>query len=347
MLQCYNRGCGLKFDPDNNNDESCRHHPGQPFFHDAYKGWSCCNRKSVDFTEFLNMKGCTVSKHSDVKPPEPEKPPQKIEENVEEVKEIRKPIQAAIKRPSFDSPLIQITPTVLPALKDAIDTLVPKTATKTENNSCEIPIGTTCRNGGCNCTYTSPEADETECRHHPGVPIFHEGLKFWSCCTKRTSDFTAFMNQPGCSVGNHKWIEDESDKKTVACRYDWHQTSSNVIVAVYAKLYHYNKSTVKVNPIRLNVHLVFPDQNDSEFNLDLELRGIINVEKTNVKMYGTKVEITMPKIEAGSWAKLDYPRPVVEQKTTPKKDIKKQDSESDVDLDDIEPVKGVTITNLD
>lgn len=35
-------------------------------FHDAYKGWSCCNKKSVDFTEFLNIKGCTKSKHSNV-----------------------------------------------------------------------------------------------------------------------------------------------------------------------------------------------------------------------------------------------------------------------------------------
>lgn len=44
--------------------ESCKYHPGVPVFHDAYKGWSCCNKKSVDFTEFLNFKGCTLSEHS-------------------------------------------------------------------------------------------------------------------------------------------------------------------------------------------------------------------------------------------------------------------------------------------
>lgn len=58
------------------------------------------------------------------------------------------------------------------------------------------------------------------------------------------------------------------------CRYDWHQTASNVVVAIYAKLYHYEKSFVKVNPIRLNVSLVFPQQSDSTFNLDVELRGV-------------------------------------------------------------------------
>lgn len=35
---------------------SCVYHPGEPFFHDAYKGWSCCKKKCTDFTEFLNIK---------------------------------------------------------------------------------------------------------------------------------------------------------------------------------------------------------------------------------------------------------------------------------------------------
>lgn len=53
----------------------CRHHPGVPVFHDALKGWSCCSRRSTDFTEFLNIPGCTTGQHSNDKPPEPEKKP--------------------------------------------------------------------------------------------------------------------------------------------------------------------------------------------------------------------------------------------------------------------------------
>lgn len=64
------------------------------------------------------------------------------------------------------------------------------------------------------------------------------------------------------------------DQETVKCRYDWHQTAANVVIAIYAKLYHYEKSFVKVNPIRLNVCLVFPQQNNAEFNMDIELRGV-------------------------------------------------------------------------
>lgn len=92
-LLCYNRGCGQRFNAEENADgmglpyfcgtyclkfkilyvysknnvfityfyllelvDACLHHPGAPFFHDAYKGWSCCKKKCTDFTEFLNIK---------------------------------------------------------------------------------------------------------------------------------------------------------------------------------------------------------------------------------------------------------------------------------------------------
>lgn len=66
----------------------------------------------------------------------------------------------------------------------------------------------------------------------------------------------------------------DEDKKVVQCRYDWHQTATNVVVAVYAKKYHYAQSFVEVNPIRLHVSLVFPEQENAKFDLDLELRGV-------------------------------------------------------------------------
>lgn len=85
-MLCYNRGCGQRFNPEENGNgrnyknvlnllpksrnmysffkfclfigdvDDCLHHPGAPFFHDAYKGWSCCKKKCTDFTEFLNIK---------------------------------------------------------------------------------------------------------------------------------------------------------------------------------------------------------------------------------------------------------------------------------------------------
>lgn len=93
-----------------------------PYFHDAYKGWSCCKKKSVDFTEFLNTKGCVVSKHSNQKPPEPEKPKQDVV--VEEPPPMPSPVvNSSLERVDFNSPLTLIQPTIAPALKQTIDSL--------------------------------------------------------------------------------------------------------------------------------------------------------------------------------------------------------------------------------
>lgn len=30
-------------------------------------------------------------------------------------------------------------------------------------------------------------------------------MKYWSCCGVKTMDFSAFLEQPGCSSGRHCW----------------------------------------------------------------------------------------------------------------------------------------------
>ena len=342
--------------------DKCCFHPGAPIFHDAYKGWSCCNKKSTDFTEFLNFKGCTLGKHSSEKPSEPER---KIEPELEmpiQQPVERKPLAPVSQRPDFETPCTKIEPTVNPSFKKQMDEL-DLTKQSVVNSDGVVQIGTSCKRGGCNKSYDSPASDDTICVHHPGFPIFHEGYKFWSCCQKKTSDFSTFLSQVGCETGKHQWIKEEQE--SVSCRWDWHQTSSNVVVAVYAKNYDYKRSFVKVSPVRLIVKLIFPQQNDSEFNIDLELRGIIDVSKTSVTMYGTKIEIVMPKAEGAHWVKLDIPRNTskseAEDAPQPKPidngaggDNKKsaevkvvvEDNDSDVDLDDLELVQGAKITEL-
>ncbi|CAG9863642.1 unnamed protein product [Phyllotreta striolata] len=303
LLQCYNRGCGQKYDPENNLNDSCRHHPGLPVFHDAYKGWSCCNKKCTDFTEFLNIKGCTSSKHSNIKPPEPEKQVLK-EELLEEVIEV-KPIPTALKRPPPDTPLVTLKPEIAPSLQQ-VKPAEQKSGQQANEIEGEITIGTTCKNGGCGATYQGPETNSSTCTYHPGVPIFHEGLKYWSCCQKKTTDFNVFLNQVGCETGSHVWKKDE-EEKTVQCRWDFHQTGSHVIVSIYAKQYCPNESIVKLSPVRLNAKLIFPLQSNSSFLLDVELKGIVDVGASQVTMYGSKVEIKMKKAEPGSWCKLGVP----------------------------------------
>ena len=92
QLLCYNRGCGRQFNPRDNppDSEDCKHHPGAPYFHETYKGWTCCEKKSTDFTEFLNTPGCARGPHSREKPIEPENITGKIDDRSleEQLKEI-------------------------------------------------------------------------------------------------------------------------------------------------------------------------------------------------------------------------------------------------------------------
>lgn len=64
-----------------------------------------------------------MSKHSNIKPPEPEKPKN---ENKDEVVVVREPIKESMERPPVDTAMTEIKATVAPALKDLIDNLVAK-----------------------------------------------------------------------------------------------------------------------------------------------------------------------------------------------------------------------------
>ncbi|PWY99560.1 chord-domain-containing protein [Testicularia cyperi] len=64
-----------------------------------------------------------------------------------------------------------------------------------------------CTRRGCGVDFdaassSSSTAASAECKHHPGAPIFHEGLKSWSCCkdvNKPVMEFDQFLAIPGCS----------------------------------------------------------------------------------------------------------------------------------------------------
>jgi len=305
---CYNRGCGKTYDPESNADDSCTFHPGMPFFHETYKGWNCCNKKSTDFTEFLNIKGCTVAKHSNIKPPEPEKPQEIIEVPVV-VEEVRAPMYVPKERPSADVPLIPLPQSVNDSLAKTLESLTINVKGD-ENEDLEIKPGTSCKNKGCKVSFACPESNNEQCLYHEGAPIFHEGLKYWTCCQRKTTDFDAFLDQAGCVTGKHIWFKpksetDDSDK-TKTCRYDWHQTGTHVCLAIYSKVPIPELSRIVANQVKLSVSVIFGAERQ-EFASDFHLFGVIDLEKSKVTYLGTKVEISLKKAEPINWAKLALP----------------------------------------
>ncbi|XP_049323052.1 cysteine and histidine-rich domain-containing protein 1a [Astyanax mexicanus] len=314
---CYNRGCGQRFDPDRNPEDACTFHPGVPVFHDALKGWSCCKRRTTDFSDFLNISGCTKGCHNKEKPPEPVKPEVKSSGEKKELEDLKprfdeyiiqapKPLEF-IQRPSAEEPLVDLQQKVSPSLQQALEKLkLAETNASTEKveDGNEVKYGTVCKNRGCSKKFSGPKSDEETCVHHSGVPIFHEGMKYWSCCQKKTSDFNSFLSQEGCSKGSHVW-KNADGKKVVPCRFDWHQTGGQVTISIYAKNCNPELCSVQANSTTVCVRAVF--EVEKEFEQKLSLWGVIDVSKSVVNIMASKIEISMKKAEPMSWARLDLP----------------------------------------
>ncbi|GAA5902711.1 hypothetical protein JCM5296_001263 [Sporobolomyces johnsonii] len=78
----------------------------------------------------------------------------------------------------------------------------------------------TCTRRGCGQQF-DPDVEQGDavCSFHPGHPVFHEGLKSWSCCSstnKPVTDFDDFMKLPACATGTHSTEKPEAPPKPLA-----------------------------------------------------------------------------------------------------------------------------------
>ncbi|CAG7817940.1 unnamed protein product [Allacma fusca] len=257
--------------------------------------------------KFMNIKGCTQGFHSNEKRPEPERKPETVD--VPDIVEVRPPIVRSMRRPDENSEMKALNPIVAESLKKLTYSVAQSTGSNNTDNE-DVKVGDKCQNNGCQVTYSGPESNLTECVHHPGVPIFHEGYKYWSCCKKKTTEFEVFQNQKGCTTGNHMWKKvaeernDSSGNRILKCRNDWVQTGSNVIVTIYGKKCDPSKSKISLNPVRLQVDIFFPEEGGF-YRSSWLLAGIVDVDCSSVTMTPNKIEITMKKTEPFHWSTLE------------------------------------------
>lgn len=62
-MRCKRKACSCSWEGESREDEICLYHPGAPIFHEGSKGYSCCKHRTLDFDEFLSIKGCKKGKH--------------------------------------------------------------------------------------------------------------------------------------------------------------------------------------------------------------------------------------------------------------------------------------------
>lgn len=171
----------------------------------------------VDFDEFLGIPGCTTGRHTDEQPVQPapvskpDSPAPTMSKDGVEVYSNGATISMANHTP---------TPTtVAEAAEDTEKKAKPldvEALPEEDDLSVSVKAGTTCKRRGCGVTYKDDatsrgEGAEAKCYHHPGAPIFHEGSKGWSCCSRKVLEFDEFLKIKGCKEGKHLFVGGKSD----------------------------------------------------------------------------------------------------------------------------------------
>ncbi|VFQ84987.1 unnamed protein product [Cuscuta campestris] len=183
-------------------------------FHDGMKEWSCCKKRSHDFSLFLEIPGCKTGKHTTEKPVLT-KPAAALGRPVP----ASTPIASASPRETcprccqgffcsdHGSQLRQVNPKPSntaaftnsnESVQDLQECHHPPPKKKIDINEPQI-----CKNKGCGETFTEKENHDSACNYHPGPAVFHDRMRGWKCCDIHEKEFDDFMSIPPCTKGWH------------------------------------------------------------------------------------------------------------------------------------------------
>ncbi|KAL8660589.1 MAG: hypothetical protein Q9202_006398 [Teloschistes flavicans] len=285
--KCVHKGCGKKFDDLN---EDCEYHPGPPVFHEGQKGvWT-----PISFTSTLA---------NDTPAPEPIAKTQISEDFGPPPKSIAISNGETEAKPA---PLLPKAP------QETAKATLPPPESESDDPLLSIPPNKTCRRRGCNANSSADERsssrDDEKCIYHPGQPIFHEGSKGWSCCKRRVLEFDEFMKIEGCKwkkrhmfVGSGKRGEKEEALLTV--RHDFYQTPTTVIASFFLKKIDKERANIDFSS-QSEIILDLPTTDNKRYKTNVPLFGQIDATKSTSKIMGTKLELTLAKLDGTSWPTL-------------------------------------------
>ncbi|CAN0902619.1 Cysteine and histidine-rich domain-containing protein RAR1 [Linum grandiflorum] len=176
-----------------------------PKFHDGMKEWSCCKKKSHDFSLFMEIPGCKTGKHTTEKPALPKvtatpKAPVSKPSGSYGTNAPSREACPRCKQGFFCSDHGSQTTSAAPAKSNAE---IPAPAPAPAKKRVDINEPQTCKNKGCGKTFKEKDNHDTACSYHPGPPVFHDRNKGWQCCDIHVKEFDEFMDIPPCSKGWH------------------------------------------------------------------------------------------------------------------------------------------------
>lgn len=82
-----------------------------------------------------------------------------------------------------------------------------------------IELGVKCQRNGCQASFSGEGSRGEVCWHHPGVVVFHDASKGWSCCKPRVADFSDLFQIEACTEGRHNFVKVAKKEEAVTCRF--------------------------------------------------------------------------------------------------------------------------------
>ncbi|KAK4480582.1 hypothetical protein RD792_013660 [Penstemon davidsonii] len=207
-FRCQRIGCDATFSEDDNPDGSCTYHAA-PLFHDGMKEWSCCKKKSHDFSLFLEIPGCKTGKHTTEKPVLAKAPPKQVvsaptfttnSSSKDTCPRCRQGFFCSdhgtqVNQKPSNPAVFASSESNIPDLQEA----KPPQARKIV----DINQPQTCKNNGCGKTFKEKDNHDTACNYHPGPAVFHDRMRGWKCCDIHVKEFDEFMSIEPCAKGWH------------------------------------------------------------------------------------------------------------------------------------------------
>lgn len=251
----------------------------------------------MTFDEFMAIPPCTTGQHSttDALP------------QIEKKTGADVPMPAA--RPADAAP--ERRPVAVPQNAPAPKAAAPEPESENDEPNVEVAKGKVCRRKACGAVYEGGDRENETCIHHPGVPIFHEGSKGYSCCKRRVLDFDDFMKIEGCKTKSRHLFsdppkkaaagEEEGVEKVENVRSDYYQTASSVIASFFLKKIVKEESSVTFGEQSVKLDLKTSDATPKVFRKEIELFGPIDGEKSSFKILGTKLELNLVKADGQAW----------------------------------------------
>lgn len=272
-------------------------------------GWKCCKPRVLTFDEFLAIPPCTTGKHSTVdETPAPATKDIKKEDDGPRLKPIATSNDPTTANAATET-LSSMAPPERPSTPD------PRLEEDSDDPDATIPPNSTCKRRSCGKTSTDIESRDESCTYHPGIPIFHEGSKGWTCCKRRVLEFDEFMKIEGCKTRQgHCFVgkrgknnkSENAEEILEDVRNDFYQTGNTLIVSFYLKKIDKERARVEFVGDGTAVELDLPTSDGKRFRKRVEMWKDLMPEKCERKIMGTKLEMVLWKKDAGiGWPRLE------------------------------------------